>query len=66
MVKVSVPTGKATQWNTLYVIAAMEKYFYQKGNIKSIMRHNNTTIFRYMHCAPLSIFSFLTRPFYPV
>ena len=28
------------------------------------MHHNDTIIFHYMHCAPLSIFNVLTQPFF--
>ena len=30
------------------------------------MRHNDTTIFHYEHCAPLSIFNMLTQLFFMV
>ena len=30
------------------------------------MRHNDTTIFHYVHCGPLSIFNMLTQPFFRV
>ena len=30
------------------------------------MRHNDTTIFHYVYCAPLSIFNVLTQPFFVV
>ena len=33
---------------------------------RKTMRHNDTTIFHNMHCAPLSIFNLLTQLFFMV
>ena len=52
--------GKATretasrQWKNVILLKAQRKN----------MRHNGTTIFHYVHCASLSVFNVLTRPYF--